>query len=361
VFEALDPAHRRIAHGMLFLLVVSVLSVAGYTAFGWNLADAVYMVVITIFSVGYGEVQPVEGAQRWYTSAVIVFGCSSLIYILGGFFQLITEGELNRLMGKRKMRKTIEELEGHIIVCGVGRLGRVLVSDLEDDGATVVIVDSSTERVQRAIEQGHQAIEGDATADSTLVSAGIKRARALATVLPNDALNVFITLTARNLNPKLRIISRAEDPATESKLRQAGADKVVLPSTISGERAAQMILRPATVDFFDDKDLSGLGQELDALGLQIEQFEVDRKSPLIGLSVGALESNGDGGFVVVAVRRAGGSLVRNPTKDFTFSEEDSVLFVGHTEDIPDLRKAFAIANIRPALHRPVTYRGATRS
>jgi voltage-gated potassium channel len=136
---------------------------------------------------------------------------------------------------------------------------------------------------------------------------------------------------------------------------------VVLPSSLSGERAAQMILRPAMVDFFADQDLSGLEHELRGLGVQIEQFEVDGRSSLIGRSVGALESSGDGGFLVIAVRRAGGQLVRNPEKHFTFAEEDSVLFMGHAEDIPHLREAFALANIRPAIRREVVYRGAKRS
>ena len=203
-------------------------------------------------------------------------------------------------------------------------------------------------------------VTGNATSDEVLLEAGVTRARALATVLPDDALNVFITLTARNLNPDLRIIARAEDPASDAKMIQAGADKVVLPSALSGERAAQMILRPAMVDFFADQDLSGLEHELRGLGLQIEQFEVDGKSSLIGRSVGALESSGDGGFLVIAIRRAGGQLIRNPEKHFTFAEEDSVLFMGHAEDIPHLREAFALANIRPAVLSAVVYRGAKR-
>jgi voltage-gated potassium channel len=356
----LDDAHRRIAQGFVILGCVCVASIAGYMLLGWSFSDAVYMVAITIFSVGYGEVQPVVGAVRWFTVGVIVLGCSSLIYILGGFFQLIAEGELNRLLGSRKMKKTIEELNGHVIVCGHGRIGRIVTGDLEAGGATVVLVDNDEERVASIRESGGYAVFGDATSDAILVEAGVERARALATVLSDDALNVFITLTARNLNPELRIIARAEDPASDSKMIQAGADKVVLPSTLSGERAAQMILRPAMVDFFADQDLSGLEQELRGLGVQIEQFEVDGGSSLIGRTVGELESSGDGGFLVVAIRRAGGQLVRNPEKHFTFSEEDSVLFMGHAEDIPNLREAFAIANLRPAVRRAVTYRGATR-
>jgi voltage-gated potassium channel len=356
----LDDAHRRIAQGFVILGCVCLASIVGYMLLGWSLSDAVYMVAITIFSVGYGEVQPVVGAVRWFTVGVIVLGCSSLIYILGGFFQLIAEGELNRLLGSRKMKKTIEELSGHVIVCGHGRIGRVVTSDLEAGGATVVLVDSDEDRIAAIREAGGYAVFGDATSDAVLVEAGVERARALATVLSDDALNVFITLTARNLNPELRIIARAEDPASDDKMIQAGADKVVLPSTLSGERAAQMILRPAMVDFFADQDLSGLEQELRGLGVQIEQFEVDGGSSLIGRTVGELESSGDGGFLVVAIRRTGGQLVRNPEKHFTFSEEDSVLFMGHAEDIPNLRKAFAIANLRPAVRRAVTYRGATR-
>ncbi len=360
MLSGLDPAHRRIAQGFLVLGAVCVTAVLGYLAVGWSLSDAIYMVAITIFGVGYGEVRPVVGEIRWFTIGVIVLGCSSLIYILGGFFQLIAEGELNRLLGSRKMKKTIEELSDHVIVCGLGRIGRVLKKDLEASHATVVFVDNNADRVNAAVEQGAYALTGDATSDAVLLQAGVTRARALATVLPDDALNVFITLTARNLNPNLRIIARAEDPASDSKMIQAGADKVVLPSALSGERAAQMILRPAMVDFFADQDLSGLEQELRGLGLEIDQFEVDGKSSLIGRTVGALESSGDGGFLVIAVRRAGGQVVRNPEKHFTFAEEDSVLFMGHAEDIPNLREAFAIANLRPAVKRALVYRGATR-
>jgi voltage-gated potassium channel len=360
MLSGLDPAHRRIAQGFLVLGAVCITAVLGYVAVGWSLSDAIYMVAITIFGVGYGEVRPVVGEIRWFTIGVIVLGCSSLIYILGGFFQLIAEGELNRLLGSRKMKKTIEELSDHVIVCGLGRIGRVLKADLEGSNATVVFVDNNADRVNAAVEQGSYALAGDATSDAVLLQAGVTRARALATVLPDDALNVFITLTARNLNPSLRIIARAEDPASDSKMVQAGADKVVLPSALSGERAAQMILRPAMVDFFADQDLSGLEQELRGLGLEIDQFEVDGKSSLIGRTVGALESSGDGGFLVIAVRRAGGQVVRNPEKHFTFAEEDSVLFMGHAEDIPNLREAFAIANLRPAVHRELVYRGATR-
>lgn len=360
MFDTLDAAHRRIAQGFVVLGAVCVASVIGYVLMGWSFSDAVYMVAITIFSVGYGEVQPIIGPTRWFTIGVIVLGCSSLIYILGGFFQLIAEGELNRLLGNRKMKKTIEELSDHVIVCGLGRIGRVVKNDLESEGATVVLVDSNPERAQAIANEGGYAVVGDATLDAVLIEAGVTRARALATVLSDDALNVFITLTARNLNPDLRIIARAEYPESNSKMMQAGADKVLLPSTLSGERAAQMILRPEMVDFFADQDLSGLEQELRLLGVKIEQFEVDGRSSLIGRTVGELESSGDGGFLVVAIRRAGGQLVHNPLKTFQFSEEDSVLFMGHEADIPHLREAFAIANLRPAVRRAVTYRGATQ-
>jgi voltage-gated potassium channel len=355
----LDPAHRHIAQGFFVLSFVCVASVLGYVMMGWSFSDAVYMVAITIFSVGYGEVHPVVGPVRWFTIGVILLGCSSVIYILGGFFQLIAEGELNRLLGNRRMKKTIEELHDHVIVCGLGRIGRVVTRDLLTAGANVVLVEKDADRVSLLVAEGCYVVEGDATSDAVLIEAGVKQASALITVLSDDASNVFITLSARNLNPNLRIIARAEDPASDSKMIQAGANKVVLPSTLSGERAAQMVIRPAMVDFFADRDLSALEQELRGLGLQIEQFEVDARSSLIGRTVGELESSGHGGFLVLAIRRVGGSLIRNPEKGFTFSEEDSVLFMGHVEDIPYLRKAFAIANLRPAVRRAVTYRGAT--
>jgi voltage-gated potassium channel len=316
---------------------------------GWSLVDALYMVIITVFSVGYGEVRTLDPGLRWFTMAIIVAGCSSLIYILGAVFQLITEGELERVMGTKRMERRLEKLADHIIVCGYGRMGRILCQQLAQDGFEVVVIDSSQERRDEALAAGYIALCADATRDSVLQSAGVAAARSLASVLSSDALNVFITLTARGLNPKLQIVARGELPSTESKLEQAGADHTVLPAAIGAQRIAHVLTRPSVVQFFESADLGALEQELLTIGIEIQQFEVTASSSVIRKTVGQLENSGDGGFMVVAVRRAGGSLVRNPKREFEFAEEDQVLVMGHAEDLPGLMRRFALP--RTALTR----------
>jgi voltage-gated potassium channel len=344
---------RRILSGVAFLAFTVMVSVSGYLLSGWSLLDALYMVVITVFGVGYGETRELSDGLRIFTMFVIMGGCSSLIYIMGGVFQLITEGEIERALGKRRMKKQLDGLVNHVIVCGYGRIGRVLIGALLASGETVVLVDTQEERLELASEERLLKVHGDATRDEVLETAGIMRAKALATVLPSDALNVFITLSAYNLNPKLQIIARGEDHATEQKLLRAGARRVVLPSNISAVRIAQMISRPAVIEFFRDMDMAGLSEELEGIGVSIDQFVVTGSCRVLGLRVGELEASGEGGFMVIAVRRAGGTLVQNPPKDFMFAEEDNVLLLGHKDDLPKLKQRFSLRG------KPLIYRGRT--
>lgn len=348
----MSSSSRRIVRGVLFLGATAAISVAVYTANGWPLLNAIYMVVITIFGVGYGEVQELSDGLRVFTIFMIMGGCSALIYILGGVFQWIADGQLEQVLGKRKMEKDLRSLTGHVIVCGFGRIGSVLAESLKDAGTPVVVVDTDEGRLEAARAQGYLFVNGNATKDETLRSAGIDRAASLASVLPVDALNVFITLSARGLNPKLRIVARGEDPATEKKLKQAGATHVVLPSKISAIRMAHVVTRPDVVDFFQSADLGALGQELETIGVEMDEFEVTGDCRMIGVSVGELESSGDGGFMVVAVRRVGGSIVRNPDLDFRFAEQDKVLLLGHQANLPKLKSMFALKPKR------LVYRGA---
>ena len=341
---------RRIAAGGLVLAATAAVAVVGYVAAGWEWIDALYMVVITIFGVGYGEVQSMGPGLRLFTMAVILVGCSSLLYILGGVFQLITEGELNRALGKRKMKKNIDELNGHCIVCGFGRMGRALSESLRAGGRECVVIERSPQRQQEAMALGFHALEGDATRDAILLAAGIQRAASVASVLPADALNVFIVLTARSLNPELLIVARGAELATEQKLRHAGANDVVLPTQIGAERLAQIVTRPRVLEFFDKADLGAIGQELASIGVVLEEFEVSEA--LIGHTVGDVERCGAGGFMVVAVRRVGGTILRNPDQSCVLAEQDRILLLGHRENLPDLERAFKVHST------PLRYRGA---
>lgn len=351
---AVSTSWNRLKLGAGILGVTVCVGVAGYVTAGWRLLDAVYMVVITVFGVGYGEVRAVDSdGLRVFTIVLIVAGCSALIYILGGVFQLITEGELNRALGRRRMTKEIGKLDGHVIICGWGRIGRVLGQSLSAAGEPYVVVDNDVDRLESAAAQGASVFEGDATAEATLEAVGVERAKTLATVLPSDALNVFITLTARTLNAELQIVARGEDPTAERKLLQAGANRVVLPAAIGATEMAQIILHPEVGELFDGTAQDTLAQTLRGLGARVFASRVPegvKRAP----TVGDLERDGGGGFLVVAVRTAGGDLHHAPAQGHPLAAGDEVLFLGRSDSAPNLDALFE--HYRAA--REFTYRGA---
>ena len=234
------PQHT-LRSGILVLVTTCLVSTVGYVIAGWSWLDSAYMVAITIFGVGYGEVQPVEGTGlKLFTIGVIFAGCSSVIYVIGGVVQLLAEGEIHRMLGVRNRSRDIKGLVGHTIICGYGRVGQMLAAELDQKGQPFVVIDNNPERVERAIHDGFLAMDGDAVDDECLQRAGIFRASALATVLPDDAANVFITLTARELSESIKVIARAENPMTERKLLRSGATNVVMPAAIGAVRIAQL-------------------------------------------------------------------------------------------------------------------------
>lgn len=268
----------RLKVGCVFLGLTILIAITGYVAAGWGWVDAIYMVTITIFGVGYGEVQPVTHAgMKLFTIAVIIAGCSSGLFVIGGILQLVTEGEVRRMLGIQNRVKEMNSLNNHAIICGYGRVGKMLAKNLVDAGQSLIILDQNPGRVDQAIQDGLLAISGDAVDDSVLIEAGIDRAKSLSTVLPNDAMNVFITLSARDLNESIQIIARAESPATERKLFRSGATRVVMPAAIGAMRIAQLITDGQTPDAVSESDDSCaiVRQELDnvrALGRDVDRI-----------------------------------------------------------------------------------------
>ncbi|KAA1257908.1 Inner membrane protein YbaL [Rubripirellula obstinata] len=245
-------SHETLRRGLAFFMATFVLASAGYKIAGWSWIDSVYMVTITIFGVGYGEVHPVESpGMKLLTMGLILAGCTSLVYVIGGIVQMLAEGEIERMLGIRKRSKDVDLLHDHTIICGYGRVGQMLASELEAHDQPLVILDIDATRVEQATEDGFLAVQGNAVDDETLHDVGLFRARTLATVLPDDAKNVFITLTARDLCDSIRIIARAECPTTERKLIRSGASHVVMPAAIGAIRIAQL----ASNDEADEKEL----------------------------------------------------------------------------------------------------------
>jgi Trk K+ transport system NAD-binding subunit len=322
---------RNLLAGVAYLLVVVLLATGAYAACGWPPADAFFMVITTVFTVGYGEIRPIDTALlRSITITLILLGCTGTIFVTGALVQLITASQFAQILGSRRMQTTIARLTDHVIVCGYGRIGQMLVRELHAAGLDCVVLERDTARVALAQEHGFLATQADATDEDALTAAGVGRARVLATVLPNDAANVFITLSARSLNAALTIIARGEAPSTETKLLQAGANRVVLPAHIGAERIAELIL-------YSDMDrlLAGngadLGRDLRRVGLELEVVSVTPGSRCVGLSVAALEAAAAGAFLVVGVNRAAGGKLMQPAGDLVIAAGDGVALVGRPE------------------------------
>ena len=330
---------RKLRRSLLYLLAVFVVSVVGYLTFGWSFIDSVYMVVITMFSVGFEEVHPLTTVwQKVFTMLVIIGGTSAVVFVIGEVIRFITEGEVLKVIKELRKSRQVEGVAQHAIICGYGRIGQILAHDLAANGFPFVVVDLADDRLALAEAEGYLIVKGSATEEETLLSAGAERARVLATVLPQDTLNVFITLTARNLNRNLRIIARGEQPSTEKKLLQAGADEVVLPATIGGARIAHIITRPATMSFVGDSR-GIVGEELKRLGVQIDELRLHHHTFLVGKKVQELQNLAEGNFLILAIERADGTVLRNNFLQEPLHEGDAVIIIGRPNAIPSILRA----------------------
>jgi voltage-gated potassium channel len=336
----MQKSFKRILIGTVFFVLTNIIGIIGYQLFGWTLLDSIYMVVITIFGVGYGEVQPLETpAEKIFTIVFIIAGTSSAVYTVGGFLQMVTEGEINRALDIHRKNKEIQTLKNHSIICGFGRMGQILAKQLQEANQIFTIVDADPDRIDRAEEMGYLAHIGNATDENILQAVGIDKAKVLATVLPDDAANVFITLTARGMNPSLIILARGELPTTEKKLQLAGADRVVLPATIGAMRMANLITRPNAVDFLTDTDERNyLAELLGQIDVQIDELPIEANSPLIGKTIDRIEISGNGSFIIVALQRQDGITIKNPDRGAIIAEGDRVIVMGHRGDIPQFAR-----------------------
>jgi voltage-gated potassium channel len=316
-------------NGVIYILIVMVLGTAGYLVAGWNMSDAFYMVIITLFTVGYDEVHPIATpGLRTLTITLIVMGCTGMIYLTGAIVQFFTATQLQNLLGLKRMKNDIDRLKDHVIVCGFGRIGRLLARDLTAAGQKFVVVEREESRIIHARGLGYLCVQGEATDEQTLNEAGITRARILATVLPDDAANVFITLSARSLNKCIEIIARGEAPTTEGKLLHAGANQVVLPAHIGAERIAEMILYPDSADMIRSAEqLQGFGHSLHNLGLNLVVVTVAAHSRFARLTVEEIEHQADGAFLIVALNRRDGTTVPRPDPKTRVTPGDGVVII----------------------------------
>jgi len=316
-----------IRRGIYLVLALAVTLAVGTTGFMWiegaPAFDSFYMALITMTTVGYAETVPLGHAGRVFNSFYLLISASLLFASIGVVTITLVELQLGELLGQRKVRKMINSLEGHYIVCGLGRVGRGAAEELQRSGVPFVIVDHSDERVERAIKLGMLAVSADVTRDETLREVQIHRARGLIAALGSDADNLFLTLSAKTLNPKLSVSARVNEEEAEKKIRRAGADAVVAPYNFTGSRLAQSILRPHVSEFLSFAT-QGLGDDV-----AIEQVRVEAHAEMVGKSLQELgHLRKDLGIMVLAVRQSTGQMLMNPPGEHVIREGDYLIVMG---------------------------------
>jgi voltage-gated potassium channel len=326
---------RRIATGFAALAGVIVFGVLGYVSHGWNFFDSLWMVVITISGVGFGEVRPMGSTGlRIHTMMVIALGLVAVAYTLGGFVQFLTEGQIRNYLGRQRMRRQIDSMKGHSIIAGFGRVGMLVSDELTTAETAFVVIERSIERVIEIERRGYANIHADATEEDSLRQAGLERAKTLISVLPTDAENVFLTLTARRIAPGVEIIARAEQPGTLKTLRQAGADHVVMPAAIGAHRIVSLLTNPSAVEFAE------LVTRRSSLAIEMEEIPVKPKGPLDGLTLRDADIGRKTGAMVIAVKRADGRVEFPPSGDEPFAPGDSAVILGRRSNLDLFRQNF---------------------
>lgn len=319
---------RRI--GILLAAILCVLGVgtAGFIVIeAYPPADAVYMAVMTMTTVGYMELHPLSPAGRAFNIFYILASVSLLLISVGVMTQAAIESQFGNLIGRRRAKKMIEKAANHYIVCGFGRVGRGAAAELKSGGNEIVVIDRREDRVEWALKSGHLALLGDSTRDETLREAGVERAKGMVTALATDAENLFAVISAKALNPRLRVAARAAEDDAERKMRQVGADEVLAPYRMTGVRLAQALLKPHVFQFLDFAT-SSLGMEV-----YMEQLSVSEKSDLAGKTLAEVNVRRELKVIVLAIRRAGGQMVFNPGADARIEPDDSLIVMGEQEPL----------------------------
>lgn len=305
----------------LFLTVA--LGVAGYMWIeGWGPFDALWMVAITLTTIGFGEVHPLSHTGRVFTLGLIIAGVSIGTYAMTQLTALVVEGRLGRALRERQRRRRLQAVNDHYIVIGYGRLGTAVVEELVASGVKVCVIEKDAEAIPRLEASNLPFVVGDGSDDDVLREAGVTRARGLAVAVSHPAEAVFATMSARELNPNLNIVTRVADPENAVKARRAGATAVVSPHTMGGWRMAHGLVRPHTSSFLD---LASLAAHAD---IQLDEFVVEPASPLVGGTLGSLQVGERHGVLVVAIRRADGTLIPTPHATALIQALDVLIVIG---------------------------------
>lgn len=308
------------------VLVTSILlgGTLGYRVLlGWNVVDSLYMTLTTVTTIGFGEIHEMDARGRVFTMCLIVFGVGSVLYVLSSGAQAILEGHLRNLFRRRRMERKVAGLSNHVIICGYGRMGKIVAEELLARRVPCVIVENGPELAKQIQEEGLSIIEGDATRDDVLKRAGIESARAIACVLDSDAKNLYITLSARELNPKILVLSRCVEESAEEKLRRAGANKLVFPYREGAKQIAATIVHPNVQEFMETILHRG------DLRLEMREFTIPAGSFLDGVTLRQSRLREEYNLIVVGLRPAGiETMTFNPPTNSLLKGGDIMVGLG---------------------------------
>ena len=320
---------RHLIVSNLLLLFIIAFGTAGYmTIEGWSLIDSAYMTIITITTVGFGEIHSVSEAGRLYTIFLIFLGGGFFIYVGGAVVQFMVEGRIRTILGRKRLERKINQLRDHYIICGYGRIGRVLHQKLKaDKSMKIIVIENNPDLVPEMEEDNILYLVGDATSEALLLKAGIKKAKVVVAALATDAFNVFLVLTARQLNPDIFIFARTSYKESESKLRAAGANVVESPYDIGALSMAQRILRPTITSFLDLALTSGNKD------IQMEEIPVSPESKLVNIMLKDSGVRQQFNLILIAIKKADGAMIFNPSHESVFRAGDTVIAVGKGEHL----------------------------
>jgi voltage-gated potassium channel len=325
------PRHLAISIALSFLILVT--GTAGYMLIeDWRFLDALYMTIITISTVGYREVNQVGDIGRLFTIFLVVIGVGFTFYVMAAVVQFMVEGRVRIIMGRRRLDKKINRIKNHYIVCGYGRIGRVLCGNLQRTPYDLVVIEKNPDLVRVMDEDGVLYVAGDAADETNLLKAGIARAKGLVAALATDTDNVFLVLSAKQLAPDLYIVARASQQGAKSKLRAAGANSVESPYEMGAASMAQRIIRPTVTNFLD------LAFAHSRKDIQMEEIPVSEKSALTNIPLKDSGIRQDYNLIIIAIKKPDGTMLFNPSFEAAFRPEDTVIAVGEEENLQKLEK-----------------------
>ena len=326
---------KHLRYSLILALTTILIGTSGYMLIeGWSFIDAFYMAVITVSTVGFKEVHEIGTAGRIFTVFFVFSGVGFTLYVAGAVVQFLVEGQVRAIMGRRRLDKQINRLKNHYIVCGYGRIGRVLCQNLvKRKPIEIVVVENNPDKIPEMDDDGVLYVAGDASDENVLLKAGIKKAKGLVAALATDIDNVFLVLTARQLAPDLNIIARASSATAEQKLQAAGANSVESPYELGARSMAQRIIRPTVTNF-----LEFVAYSHDKQDIQMEEIPVNSASELVDVMLKDSGIRQDYNLIIIAIKKPDGSMLFNPHFESTIHAGDTVIAVGESDNLQKLEE-----------------------